>query len=104
MCGRSLERSNESDDGSIRTATRLGKPAAWARFIFQAFLATTILMTSIGLMTYDIVHNGKPTETTTVWLPILTFIVGLYFPAKNAKDKKKTDPNEHAAHLDRDHL
>lgn len=103
MCASSLEHSNESDDGSIRTASKISRPAAWARFAFQVFLASTILFTSLALMIYDVAVNGKPTETTTVWLPIVTFIVGLFFNTKHAKDKKPK-PVEPAGHVDRDHL
>lgn len=95
--------SNSSDDGSIRTASRITRPAAWARFAFQVFLASVILFTSLGLMIYDIVANGRPTETTTVWLPIVTFIVGLFFNTKHAKDKKPK-PVAPAGHIDQDHL
>jgi len=102
-----LNRSNDStsseDDDSIRTASRMPRPAAWARFAFQAFLASIILFTSLGLMIYDIVHNGRPTETTTVWLPIVTFIVGLFFNTKHSKDKKPK-PVVPAGHIDHDQL
>lgn len=52
-------------------------------------------------MIYDVAINGKPTETTTVWLPIVTFIVGLFFNTKHAKDKKPK-PVAPAGHIDHD--
>lgn len=101
-----IERSNDStasEDESIRSSSRIGRPAAWARFAFQVFLASVILFTSLALMIYDVAINGKPTETTTVWLPIVTFIVGLFFNTKHAKDKKPK-PVVPAGHVDHDQL
>lgn len=89
-----LERSNESDDGSIRSEARVSRPAAWARFAVQVFIGITILLTSFALVIYDIVSHGKPTEITTVMLPNVGFIVGLFFNTKYAKDKKSSpQPN-----------
>lgn len=102
-CIESSNDSNASDDGSIRTASRISRPAAWARFAFQVFLASVILFTSLALMIYDVAVNGKPTETTTVWLPIVTFIVGLFFNTKHAKDKKPKQAS-HGGHVDRDEI
>lgn len=86
-----IERSNDStssEDGSIRTASRLGRPAAWARFAVQVFLATIVILTSLGLIIYDVVSNGEPTKITMVMFPNVTLIFGLFFNTKSAKDKK----------------
>lgn len=55
-------------------------------------------------MIYDVVIHEEPTVITNVWLPIVTFIVGLFFNTKHAKDKKKPKPVVVAGHLDRDEI
>jgi len=94
LCCRSHDRVDTSDidseDDSIRTGTRLTKPQAWARFGVQVVFASTILVVSLALIVYDVGMNGKPTEITTVMLPVVTFIVGLFFNSKNNPAKSET--------------
>lgn len=94
----------ESEDGSIRTSGRLTKPQAWARFGVQVAFAFIILMVSLALIVYDVASNGRTSEITTVMLPVVTFIVGLFFNSKNnpAKSTLQTQPPVLAATFDRD--
>jgi hypothetical protein len=105
MMQSSLERSTDSTSStaSIRTSSRISRPAAWARFGVQASIAYIILFTALGLMIYDVVIHLEPTVITNVWLPIVTFIVGLFFNTKHAKDKKPK-PVASTGHLDRDEI